>query len=129
LAFCGHGVSGSTVSILGFGRIAQRALSLLLPFGVSRALYATSKPGQRSTTDYYNLLDGKNAQGVPVEPARDLNHLVEEADILILLASYNESTHHIVNEDVLKRMKKTAVIVNAGRGSGFLDPFFLFDGS
>jgi glyoxylate/hydroxypyruvate reductase len=119
LNFCGHSLSGSTISILGFGRIGQRALSLLLPFGISRALYATSKLGQKSTTDYYNLLDGKNAQRVPVEPAKDINHLAEEADILIVLASYTENTHHIINEDLLKRMKRTAVIVNTARGSVF----------
>jgi glyoxylate/hydroxypyruvate reductase len=117
------------VSILGFGRIAQRALSLLIPFGVRRALYATSKPGQRASSDYFNLLDGKNPLGVPVEPAKNLDELFAEADILIVLASYNPSTHHIVNEDNLKKMKKTAVVVNAGRGSVLLLPLPSFRSS
>ena len=42
--------------------------------------------------------------------------MAAEADVLIVLANLSPSTHHIVNADVLKRMKKTATVVNVARG-------------
>lgn len=47
----------------------------------------------------------------------DLDELARESDALFILAPGGPSTYHIVNEDFLKKMKKTSILVNAARGS------------
>ena len=39
LWMCGNGLSGSTVGIVGLGRIGQTVQKMLIPFGVSKFLY------------------------------------------------------------------------------------------
>jgi glyoxylate/hydroxypyruvate reductase len=43
--------------------------------------------------------------------------VAKEADILIVLAPGGPSTYHIVDESVLRSMKKNAVLVNTSRGT------------
>jgi len=110
-----------TVGFLGFGRIAQGTLARLVPFGVTRCIYAsnpssvTSKPGERTPADdalaeRIHLPRGSIARV-------DLHTLASESDILFVLAPGGPATYHIVNEEFLKRMKKTAILINPSRGT------------
>ncbi len=47
----------------------------------------------------------------------DLSELARESDVVFALAPGGSSTFHIVDEAFLKQMKKTAVLVNTGRGT------------
>ncbi len=47
----------------------------------------------------------------------DLDELARESDALFILAPGGPSTYHVVDEGFLRKMKKTAVLVNAARGS------------
>lgn len=47
----------------------------------------------------------------------DLAELARESDVVFVLAPGGPSTYHVVNEDFLKGMKKTAVLVNTSRGA------------
>lgn len=47
----------------------------------------------------------------------DLEELARESDVLIVLAPGGPGTYHVVNEDLLRKMKKTSVLVNASRGT------------
>jgi glyoxylate/hydroxypyruvate reductase len=49
--------------------------------------------------------------------AAPLEFVAKEADILIVLAPGGPSTYHIVDEKVLRLMKKTAILVNTSRGT------------
>lgn len=47
----------------------------------------------------------------------DLTTLARESDVLFVLAPGGAETRHIVNEGLLREMKRTSVLVNTGRGS------------
>ncbi|KAF2866434.1 D-isomer specific 2-hydroxyacid dehydrogenase [Massariosphaeria phaeospora] len=113
LLMTGPQISKSTVGFLGFGRIGQATLKRLLPFGISRVIYLTSKPGQPVKDDHYGLT--KQTE-IPIEPAKNWEQLASESDILIVGCALTPSTKHLVNADFFARMKKLAVIINVARG-------------
>jgi phosphoglycerate dehydrogenase-like enzyme len=57
-------------------------------------------------------------------PRDDLKHSVADLDFLILLIPYDETTHHIVNDDIINAMKPGAYIINIARG-GVIDEIAL----
>lgn len=113
LLMTGPQIRGSTIGFLGFGRIAQATLKRLLPFGIKRAIYLTSKPGQPAKEDHYGLIKEK---AVPIEPAKGLDELASESDVVIVGCALTSSTKHIVNADLFSKMKKLAVVINIARG-------------
>lgn len=113
LLMTGPQIRGATVGFLGFGRIAQATLKRLVPFGISRVVYLTSKPGQPTKEDHYGLL--KEA-AVPIEPASNWEQLASESDVVVVGCSLSPSTKHLVNAEFFAKMKKLAVLVNIARG-------------
>lgn len=101
----GQDVHGSTLGILGMGRIGQaiarRARGFAMP-----VLYHNRNP-----------LPAEQAEG-----ARwvDKHTLLEQSDHLILILPYSSQTHHIIGANELARMKPTATLINLARG-GIVD--------
>ncbi|KAF2473729.1 uncharacterized protein BDR25DRAFT_256568 [Lindgomyces ingoldianus] len=113
LLMTGPQIRGSTVGFLGFGRIAQATLKRLLPFGIGKAIYLTSKPGQPVQDDHYRVVrDGS----IPISPVLDWKELAKESDVVIVGCALTPSTKHLVNAEFFHQMKKLAVIVNIARG-------------
>ena len=46
-----------------------------------------------------------------------LEDVAKDSDVVFVLAPGGETTRHIVDEEFLKNMKKTAVLVNTARGT------------
>lgn len=113
LLMTGPQIRGCTVGFLGFGRIAQASLQRLLPFGIKRAIYLTSKPGQPVKEDHFNLV---KTAGIPIEPAQSTDQLASESDVVIVGCALTPDTKHLVSTDFFKKMKKLAVIINIARG-------------
>jgi glyoxylate/hydroxypyruvate reductase len=113
LLLTGPQIRGSTVGFLGFGRIAQASLQRLLPFGIKRVIYLTSKPGQPVKEDHFGLI--KNAS-IPIEPAKSADELASGSDVVIVGCALTPDTKHLVSTEFFKKMKKLAVIVNIARG-------------
>ncbi|EIN09053.1 hypothetical protein PUNSTDRAFT_102598 [Punctularia strigosozonata HHB-11173 SS5] len=116
---CGPQISASpfspkrTVGFLGFGRIAQATLARLVPFGITHCLF-TSNPSSTADPAFEAAIAAK--YGVQVRRV-GLDELARESDVLVVLAPGGARTHHVVNEEVLRKMKKTAVLVNTARGT------------
>jgi len=118
--FCGPQLGSSpvapkrTAGFIGFGRISQATLARLIPFGITDCIYS-SNPKSKPDPERDEALRQKF--GLQTLRRVDLDELARESDALFILAPGGPSTYHIVNEDFLKKMKKTAVLVNAARGS------------
>jgi glyoxylate/hydroxypyruvate reductase len=113
LLMTGPQIRGATVGFLGFGRIAQASLVRLLPFGIKRVVYLTSKPGKPASEDHFGLLkDGR----IPITPAQSMDELATESDVVIVSCALTPSTRHIISTPFFAKMKSTAVIVNIARG-------------
>ncbi|KAL5536348.1 hypothetical protein ACEPAF_169 [Sanghuangporus sanghuang] len=113
---------GQTVGFFGFGQIAQATLARLVNFGVRKFIYTGSPSSSSGTvTPGYAERDAQLAAslGLPADSITrvPLQQLAEESDVLFVIAPGGSSTHHAVDADFLARMKRTAVLVNIGRGT------------
>jgi glyoxylate/hydroxypyruvate reductase len=93
-------------------------LKRLLGFGIGRALYTTSVPGQAlsPSKDYFKLASSSATEGIPIEPAKSLSHLAAESDFLIVTCALTPSTTNLIDADFLAQMKPTAYVINTARG-------------
>ena len=111
LWMCGKSLVGSTVGIIGLGRIGLGVAQRLRPFGISRLLYTGHKPREYA--------DDVNAEFT------SLDSLLNESDFVVVTCSFNEETKHLFNKDTFQKMKRDAVFVNTSRG-GIVDQDALY---
>jgi glyoxylate reductase len=105
----GRDVSGAVLGLAGFGRIARATARRALGFGM-QVIFSPRPPGDRPVSDEeLGEFAGKVRQVAwPV--------LVERSDFLSLHVPLNDNTRHLVDAQVLKRMKPDAILVNTARG-------------
>jgi phosphoglycerate dehydrogenase-like enzyme len=94
---------GSTVGILGFGRIGSEIAKRLQGWGVKIVAY-----------DPYAKAEAFEEFGV--ERCATLDDMLDQTDILSINAVLTEETHHMIGEKALRRLKETAYVVNTSRG-------------
>ncbi|XP_038060320.1 glyoxylate reductase/hydroxypyruvate reductase-like isoform X2 [Patiria miniata] len=100
---CGPGLSGSTVGLVGFGRIGQAIGQRLKPFGVKRFLYCGHTPKPEA----------------PMLPAEFVSQdeLLQQSDFVVVCCALTPETRGMFNSAVFKKMKKSAVFINTSRGA------------
>lgn len=113
---CGPAMSAPnlTIGFIGFGRISEAVVDRLLAFtnktDKANVIYSNSRArdNQKEIDDDFSKRWGvKVARGTPDEVAK--------SDIVIVLCSLSPATENLVDAAFLKKMKKTAVLVNAAR--------------
>lgn len=100
--FTGPDVYGSTVGIVGLGRIGLAVARRLAGFNV-RLLYHNRHPNPT----------GAEAVGAAYV---DLDTLLAQSDFISLHCPLSPETRHLINADRLRKMKPTATLINASRG-------------
>ena len=105
----GHDVSGATLGLAGFGRIARATAVRAAAFGMN-IIFCSHPPAGR-------LVDPDELVRLPYA-ARQVswNELVESSDFLSLHVPLTATTRHLVDAAVLAAMKPTAILVNTARG-------------
>ena len=101
-----------TVGVLGSGRAGSHYIKLLQNFGVRVLCY-----------DPY--LSEEKAAALGCEKA-SLEEVLQNSDVVSVHAPSIEATHHMINADILKLMKKDAVLINTARGT-IIDERALYD--
>lgn len=98
----GQSLAGKTLGLVGYGRIArataERAKALL---GMSIAYHSRRRAENEDGAVYFDTLEG----------------LAEVSDVLSLHTPGGPQTHHMINAELLKRMKPGAILINTARGS------------
>jgi glyoxylate reductase len=102
-AYRGLELSGSTVGIVGLGRIGTRYGELLAGFEVE-LLHTSPSPKPE-------LEQGLGIKRVKFE------ELLARSDVISLHAPAKPETHHLIDAEALARMRPNAVLVNTSRGS------------
>lgn len=101
----GHKVTGKTLGLIGFGRIAQAmAKKAHHGFGMKILFYAPSSPPQNIIND----LQAIRCDGI--------EELLSEANFVSLHCPGGEATRHLINEKRLKLMRPSAHLINTARG-------------
>jgi lactate dehydrogenase-like 2-hydroxyacid dehydrogenase len=98
----GRDVHGTTLGIVGMGRIGTAVARRAAGFGMSIV---------------YTGPNGKPAVESELGATRhDLSGVLTIADHVVLTASLNANTYHLINDQSLRLMKSTATLVNVARG-------------
>ena len=93
---------GKTVGLIGLGKIGRETARLLAPFS-ARLQYGARRDADLS--------------GLPPMPRVDLDTLMRSSDVVVVLASLNDQSRGLVGADMLKLMKRTAILINVARGA------------
>lgn len=88
-----------TWGIVGLGDIGKGVANVAKAFGCKVVYYSTS--GRNANPDYERV---------------DFDELLANSDIISIHAPLTDATKNLFNKDAFKKMKKTAYLVNMGRG-------------
>lgn len=94
-----HELSGMTYGIIGLGNIGRRVADIAKAFGCRVIYYSTS---------------GRNSQ--PWYERVSFDELLEQSDIVSIHAPLDENTLGLMNKEAFAKMKKSAILLNVGRG-------------
>jgi glyoxylate reductase len=101
--FLGAEVHGKTLGIIGLGRIGQAVARRAKGFNM-RLLYFDAI---RAKAEMEETL------GIELVP---LSRLLRQADFVTIHAPLTEETRHLIGEEELRQMKRTAYLLNTARG-------------
>ena len=96
-----HELFGTTVGIIGAGRIGSTVAGMLRGF--------------ETTTLYTDKIRSEKAENFGASKVK-LNELLERSDVVTLHTPLDRSTHGLIGKDELRLMKKTAILINTCRG-------------
>lgn len=95
-----HELAGKTIGIVGLGHIGQAVARIALAFGMKVKAFTS-----------------KDAAALPAGVVKaDLDELFSTCDVVTLHCPLTDTTRHLVNAGRLAQMKKSAIIINTGRG-------------
>ena len=98
----GQDVWGKTIGILGMGRIGSAV--------------AKRAKGMNMKILYSDVVRNEQAEREVGANYVDLETLLKESDFVTVHVPLLPSTHHLINEERLRLMKKTACLINTSRG-------------
>jgi glyoxylate reductase len=94
---------GKTLGVIGLGRIGLRVAEMGKAFGMKVVYYS------RSRNEALEKELGAEY--------RDLDTLLQEADVVTIHVPLTKETYHMINEERLRKMKRTAILINTARGA------------
>lgn len=97
----GFTIHGKTVGVIGTGQIGKAFCNIMQGFGARIVAY-----------DKYPS-DELEKEGIEY---KSLDEVFNISDIISLHCPLTPETHHLINQDTLKKMKKGAMLINTGRG-------------
>ncbi len=95
-------IHGTTLGIVGMGRIGQAMARRARGFDMRVLYYSRSRREDLERENGYEYAS--------------LDDLLVQSDYVSVHVALNEATRHIIGAEQLKRMKRTGILVNTGRG-------------
>lgn len=102
----GFDLKGKTIGVIGTGQIGLHVIRIAKGFGMDVLAYDV-----RQTKILSEVMGFKYTS---------LEDLLSKSDVITLHVPYNKYTHHLLNKDTFKLVKKGAVLINTARG-GLVD--------
>lgn len=93
-------LEGKTFGIVGLGNIGSRVAQIALSFGMNVVAYTSKKESQIPSC----------------VKKKSLTELLREGDVVSLHCPLTAETHHLINRQTLHEMKRSAILINTGRG-------------
>ncbi|AJZ75667.1 2-ketogluconate reductase [Candidatus Nitrosotenuis cloacae] len=101
--YTGIDLEGKTLGILGIGRIGQAVAKRAQVFGLNIIYHSRT----RLTKNQESKLGTRFAS---------FSDLIRSSDILTIHIPYKKETHHLIDLQILKKMKKSSFLINTSRG-------------
>jgi D-3-phosphoglycerate dehydrogenase len=95
---------GKTLGVIGAGRIGS-AVARIAKFGFNMNVV------------YYDVARNKKIEEEVGARYVSLDELLREADVVTIHVPLTEQTKYLINEEKLKLMKRTAILINTSRGA------------
>ncbi len=111
LHYLGHDLHGATLGIIGLGRI-----------GLGMAKRAS---GFDMRVLYYDVVRREDVEEEYSVEYTDMDRLLGESDFVSVHTNLTPETYHLIDDDILSKMKSNAILVNAARGP-VVDPKALY---
>jgi D-3-phosphoglycerate dehydrogenase len=111
-----RGLFGSTLGVLGAGNIGAEVIKRAAPFGMTVVLWdvrVNGKDGALTSADAALL--GLSGVTTPVSLAPSPADVAARCDVLTVHLAYVAGTKHLVNADVLSRLKPGSYFINTSR--------------
>lgn len=102
----GFDLKGKTLGIIGAGHIGLHVIRMAKGFGMKVLAFDV-----RQDRFLAEVLDFKYVT---------LEKLLAQSEVISLHGPYNAHTHHLINDDALKMVKRGAILINTSRG-GLVD--------
>lgn len=106
----GFDLKGKTIGVVGTGHIGLRVIKMAAGFSMNALAF---DPVHNNFLE--EVLGFKYV---------NFETLLRESDIITLHAPYSKKTHHLINQDNIKWLKKGAILINTARG-GLIDTLAL----
>lgn len=108
----GQLLKGSTIGIVGLGKVGRRLVELLKPFGVTVIAFDPQPDFAFASTNHVRI--------------RPLDDVLQGADIVTVHVPYSPEVHHLLDRKRLALMKPGAFLINTSRG-GIVDEEALYE--
>lgn len=107
-SFLGQAVDGTTLGIVGFGRIGRAVARRAQGFSMA-VLYAGP--------DSFGASDPTGSDSAGERAKRcGLRELLQRSDFVSLHCPLTPDTYHLIDHEALAQMKRTAILINTARG-------------
>ena len=105
------GMYGKTVGIIGLGKTGQEVARLCKGFDMTVLGWRRSRQPVPHVDEVFAFAEGEG-----------IDELLARSDYVVLCAELNDDTWHLMGHHEFSRMKKSAYIINMGRGSLIDEP-------
>jgi D-lactate dehydrogenase len=99
----GFDLKGKTIGVVGTGKIGLHVIRIAKGFGMNVVAYDVSQNTLLSEVLGFEYVS--------------LENLLARSDVITLHVPYVKATHHLMNKDTFKLVKKGAILINTARGS------------
>lgn len=99
----GFDLKNKTLGVVGAGKIGLHVIRIAKSFGMNVIAFDVNQDNFIAEVLNFKYLS--------------LKELLNNSDIVSLHAPHNEKTHHIINKDSVKLMKKGSFLINTSRGA------------
>lgn len=117
--FVGNLLQGKTLGIIGAGRIGSAYAKMMVEGHKMDLVYYdmyANKDLEGYMESYSKFLQSQGHSGVSCRRAQSMQEVCEQADVLSLHCKLDDTTKHLLDANMLRRMKGDAILVNTSRG-------------
>ena len=102
LGLIGFDIKNKTLGVIGAGHIGLRVIRIAQGFGMNILVFDTKRDAFLSEVLGFKYVS--------------MEELLKKSDIITLHVPYNKYTHHLINSENIRLIKKGSILINTSRG-------------